>query len=257
MIHVGLDIGSRTIKIVVFKDNEIFRQDVRKNSFNNEQITEELLAGINYDHLTATGYGRHLFDNKPNCSIISEIKAFALGVHSRFPDCRTILDIGGQDTKAIALDARGRMKKFVMNDKCAAGTGRFLEIMANALNYSLEEFGEAAIETDKSEKINNMCTVFAESEVISLLSKGANRNQVAKGIHESIVLRAFSQLQKVGLENEIVFVGGVAYNPAVKKILHKLCGMQILTPGNPQIIGAMGCALHAQSWKREINDLSG
>ncbi|MDO9578884.1 MAG: acyl-CoA dehydratase activase [Candidatus Cloacimonadales bacterium] len=251
MINVGLDIGSRTIKLVVFKDYEMIHQDVRKNSFDNKQITEELLAGIPYDHLTATGYGRHLFDNTPNCSIISEIKAFALGVHSVFPHCRTILDIGGQDTKAISLDARGRMKKFVMNDKCAAGTGRFLEIMANALNYSLSEFGEAAFQADRAEKINNMCTVFAESEVISLLSKGADRSEVARGIHESIVSRAFSQLQKIGLEDDIVFVGGVAFNPAVKKILQDVCRKKILTPDNPQIIGALGCVLYARSQERE------
>jgi len=250
MINVGLDIGSRTIKLVVVKDHEMIHQEVVKNSFDNEQITANLLNGIPFDHLTATGYGRHLFDDMPNCSIISEIKAFALGVHNIFPHCHTILDIGGQDTKAISLDDQGRMNKFVMNDKCAAGTGRFLEIMANALNYSLSDFGKAAFLAEKAEKINNMCTVFAESEVISLLSKGADRDRVAKGIHESIVLRAVSQLQKVGLNDDIVFVGGVAYNPAVKKILAEQCGRPIFSPANPQIVGALGCVKYAEKQMR-------
>jgi predicted CoA-substrate-specific enzyme activase len=244
MLNIGLDIGSRTIKLIVSKNGEIVRQDVCRNTFDSEHITMELLKDYHYDHLTVTGYGRHLFDGMENCSVISEIKAFSLGVHALNPECRTILDIGGQDTKAIALDTLGRMKKFVMNDKCAAGTGRFLEIMANALNYDLESFGKAAYDADGSEKVNNMCTVFAESEVISLLTRGAKREHVARGIHESIVERAVSQLQKVGIEGTVAFVGGVALNPAMRKILSEQ--LTIFTPENPQIVGALGCLRYAE-----------
>lgn len=194
MINVGIDLGSRTAKIVVSEASKIIKTEVIKNTFNHAETTARLLSGIKYDHLTATGYGRHYFDEKENCTIISEIKAFSIGVRHFYPEARTILDIGGQDTKVISLDARGRMKKFVMNDKCAAGTGRFLEIMAHALNYEMAEFGLAALSADKSEKINNMCTVFAESEVISLLSKGASRQAVALGIHKSIASRALGQM---------------------------------------------------------------
>jgi predicted CoA-substrate-specific enzyme activase len=246
MIQVGIDLGSRTAKIVVMEDDKIVREKVIRNTFDHAETTAQLLSGLEYDQLTATGYGRHFFDNKPNCSIISEIKAFSLGVNSLYPKARTILDIGGQDTKVISLDARGKMKKFIMNDKCAAGTGRFLEIMANALNYEMPEFGKAALNADQSEKINNMCTVFAESEVISLLSKGCAREHVALGIHKSIASRAVGQLQKLGWQDQLIFVGGVAYNPAVRKIISQSTGLQVFTPQNPQIIGALGAVLYAK-----------
>ncbi len=143
------------------------------------------------------------------------------------------------------------MKKFVMNDKCAAGTGRFLEIMANALSYRLDEFGDAALEAEKAEKVNNMCTVFAESEVISLLTRGADRRHVARGIHESITGRAIAQLQKVGIKGTIALVGGVAYNPAVRKILQEELKREIFTPVNPQIMGALGCVFFAKQKMRK------
>ena len=133
-----------------------------------------LIDGVKYDTIVATGYGRHLLKGHLDCPVISEIRAFALGAKAISPACRVILDIGGQDTKAICLNETGEMSKFEMNDKCAAGTGRFLEIMANALGYSLEEFSNAALSAERAEKINSMCTVFAESEVISLTAQGAS-----------------------------------------------------------------------------------
>jgi len=171
-------------------------------------------------------------------------------VNHLLPECRTILDIGGQDTKVILLDKNGRMQKFVMNDKCAAGTGRFLEIMANALNYRIDDFGKSAELAISDEKINNMCTVFAESEVISLLSRGAKREEVARGIHRSIVTRSISLLQKTGIEGKIAFVGGVAFNPAMKHLLEEELGIPIIVPENPQIIGALGCAIHGIKVKK-------
>jgi len=195
----GVDIGSRTVKLVIVEDGNVVHQLVQKNQFDHKAQVEAMLEGLDYDILTATGYGRHNFEASEDTQIITEIKAFALGCNKLFPECRTILDIGGQDTKAISLDKRGRIKKFIMNDRCAAGTGRFLEIMANALNYSLEDFGDAAAAAELSEKINNMCTVFAESEVISTLTRGAKRESVALGIHESIVDRSVGLLDRVGL----------------------------------------------------------
>jgi len=244
MISIGIDIGSRTVKLIKLVDCKITGTKVRKNTFNHQEIVEELLQDEDYDVLTATGYGRHFFDDCDNCHIITEIKAFATGVFHLFPNCRTILDIGGQDTKAILLDSQGRMIKFIMNDKCAAGTGRFLEIMAVALNYEIEEFGKAAATAQKDEKINSMCTVFAESEVISLLSKGADRGDVARGIHQSIVKRSASLLQKIGIDGEVAFVGGVAFNLAMKQLLELELGYSVTVPENPQIIGALGCALY-------------
>lgn len=243
MISAGLDIGSRTLKLVLMQQNEIIHQEVHPNAFHADQA-RDVLSSHRYDVLTATGYGRHQLTSYPDTHIISEIKAFALGVHHLYPQCRTILDIGGQDTKVISLDTRGRLQKFIMNDKCAAGTGRFLEIMALAMNIPLADFGRVAQTAEGCEKINSMCAVFAESEVISLLSRGAHRAHVARGIHQSIVSRAASLLQKIGVTQEVVFVGGVARNDAMVELLQQQLGVPVHTPQHPQIIGALGGALH-------------
>jgi len=243
MIHAGIDIGSRTIKLVVMEDGVIKTSKKTENTFNTIENCKILLDGIQYDSITATGYGRHLFNEHFGSNVISEIKAFTKGTHYLFPNCRTILDIGGQDTKAISMDGKGRIKKFEMNDKCAAGTGRFLEIMAMALRFSLQEFGDRALEADEAEKINCMCTVFAESEVISQLARGADRRAVARGIIQSVVNRSITQLKKVGLTDDVVFVGGVAFNKGVVSLLEQNLNSPVFIPEDPQIVGAIGAAL--------------
>jgi len=243
MIHAGIDIGSRTIKLVVMEDGIIKISKKTENTFNTIENCKELLQDIKYDSITATGYGRHLFNEYFGSNVISEIKAFTKGTNYLFPNSRTILDIGGQDTKAISMDAKGRIKKFEMNDKCAAGTGRFLEIMAMALRFSLQEFGDRALEASESEKINCMCTVFAESEVISQLARGADRKAVAKGIIQSVVNRSITQLKKVGISEDLVFVGGVAFNNGVVRLIEESLNTTLCIPEDPQIVGAIGAAL--------------
>ncbi|HON77873.1 MAG TPA: acyl-CoA dehydratase activase [Spirochaetota bacterium] len=244
MISAGIDIGSRTIKLVTIKENEIVTSEVRPNSYNTIEICREMLTGVAYDSITSTGYGRHLFSRHFECDVISEIKAFTLGAYHMVPDCKTILDIGGQDTKAIAVDNDGKISKFEMNDKCAAGTGKFLEIMSNALEFTMEEFISAASGAEHAEKINSMCTVFAESEVISLIGRGALRDEVSLGIHNAIVKRSVSMLKRVSIRDNVVFVGGVANNACVRKLIEKEIGTTLFVPENPQTIGALGCALH-------------
>jgi (R)-2-hydroxyacyl-CoA dehydratese activating ATPase len=244
MISAGIDIGSRTVKLVVVEDGVMVSTGIRENTFQTLLDCKELLGGLQYDVITATGYGRHLFEASFGGQVISEIKAFALGARAAIPSCRTILDIGGQDIKAVSLDEAGQVRKFEMNDKCSAGTGRFLEIMSVALGCELSQFGKMALRAKKAEKINSMCTVFAESEVISLVSRGASREGVALGIHQSIVGRARSMLSRVQTENDLVFVGGVAINPCIKKLLQESLGMMVKVPPDPQIIGAYGCALY-------------
>lgn len=243
MITAGIDIGSRTIKVVLVEDGSIVTTRKAENSFDTLKVTYELLHGLKYDQITSTGYGRNLFADRFQCTSISEIKAFSMGAHFLFPSCRTILDIGGQDTKAISLDKTGRLKKFEMNDKCAAGTGRFIEIMAMALRYTLEEFGAIALAAKGSVSISSMCTVFAESEVVSMLARGAERAQVAKGIHQSIVNRSLSLLRRVSVEDDIIFAGGVAYNKCIVSILEQQLQKKVHIPSDPQIIGALGAAL--------------
>lgn len=243
MKTAGIDIGSRTVKLVLHDGDKISHAEVRENSFNTLEICEKLLNGHSYDSINATGYGRHLFAEKFSTPVISEIKAFALGIHHLYPGVRTILDIGGQDTKAISVDAAGKLMKFEMNDKCAAGTGRFLEIMAMALRFTLDEFGDEALASDHAISVNNMCTVFAESEVISMIAKGTDRRAVARGIHLSIVKRALSLMRRVGIREQVAFVGGVARNPAMRQLLQQELQQPVIVPDDPQIVGALGCAL--------------
>lgn len=244
MKHAGIDIGSRTIKLVVTENEKIELVRKKETSFDPMQVCKNILKNVKYNSITATGYGRHLFAENFNCEVISEIKAFARGAKFVFPSCRTILDIGGQDTKAISLDERGRLRKFEMNDKCAAGTGRFLEIMAMALGFSLTEFGKIALSAEKAENINSMCTVFAESEIISMVSRNAARDEVALGIHQGIVKRSLVMLRRVGIKQDFVFVGGVALNLCMKYLLKESLEKEVYTPEDPQIIGALGCALN-------------
>ncbi|MDY6934401.1 MAG: acyl-CoA dehydratase activase [Spirochaetota bacterium] len=246
MIKAGIDIGSRTVKLVLVKGGEIIHSRMEPNNYDPISVCDEILYDIEYDMITATGYGRNLFSQNYDCGTITEIKAFAIGARLIFPSCRTILDIGGQDTKAISIDEQGGVKKFEMNDRCAAGTGKFLEIMATALGYTMKEFIEASLSTERGEKINSTCTVFAESEVISLLARGADRSRLAYGIHETIVKRSAAMLQRISLINDIAFVGGVAMNPCIHRLLERKIGKRISIPDNPQLIGAIGCAYYEQ-----------
>lgn len=246
MKYAGIDIGSRTVKFVVLKDGELVFSRKAITSHNPLETARELMNGVEFDVITATGYGRHLLKGHLSCPVISEITAFALGSRFFADDCASILDIGGQDTKAIALDNDGLMKKFEMNDKCAAGTGRFLEVMATALGFTLEEFSQAALCAKKAVKINSMCTVFAESEVISLTSQGALRDEVALGIHKAIVSRSVGLLKKVAPPGMVFFAGGVALNECVKVLLEKEMARPVFVPPDPQIVGAVGAALSAE-----------
>lgn len=242
MISAGIDIGSRTVKLVVVENGDIVLARKETNSYNPLEICRSILNGVKYDTITATGYGRNLFRNYYNCRVISEIKAFAIGARKVFPDCRTILDIGGQDTKAISLNEAGHIERFEMNDKCAAGTGKFLEIMATALGFGMEEFMAAGMTAPRAVTINSMCTVFAESEVISMLAQGHDRSEIARGIHETICRRSAAMLQRVYVEGKIAFFGGVALNPCVNEILRQEIGHNLFIPEDPQIVGALGCA---------------
>ncbi|MFH0975233.1 MAG: acyl-CoA dehydratase activase [Spirochaetota bacterium] len=247
MRSAGIDIGSRTVKLAVLEDGRLVLSRKSVTSHNPLATARELMRDAEYDAITATGYGRHLIKSNFDCMVISEIKAFALGARSLSLGCRAILDIGGQDTKAVALDEHGNLSKFEMNDKCAAGTGRFLEIMATALGYTLEDFSRAAMSADRAEKINSTCTVFAESEVISLINQGTGRNEVALGIHKSIISRAVSILKRVSLNGDIFFAGGVALNECARGLLAIETGREIIVPDDPQIVGAIGAAIYAGS----------
>lgn len=245
MRSAGIDIGSRTIELVVLNERGIIESRQADSGFDPMTQARNLLEGIQYDHIMATGYGRHLFELSFDAPTVTEIKAYAVGARSLFPEVRTILDIGGQDSKAIAVNNAGKVTKFEMNDRCAAGTGKFLEIMANTLGFGLDQFGAEALQATKDIQINSMCTVFAESEVTSLVARGVNRRDIALGLHRSVVRRAVGMLKRVSVKEPIIFAGGVARNPCMRRLLEEALEKDILVPENPQIIGAYGAALLA------------
>lgn len=246
MKAAGIDIGSRTIEIVITEDSNIVEFQQADTGYNPLEQVNNLLNGLSYDKLMATGYGRQLVEIEFDSPTITEIKAYATGIRHLFPDVTTILDIGGQDSKVISLFENGKIKKFEMNDRCAAGTGKFLEIMAKTLGFEIDHFGEHALKSDKEIQINSMCTVFAESEVISLISKGEKRNDIALALHKSVAKRAISMLKRIGANGTVVFAGGVAKNKCIIHLIERLLNQKIFVPKNPQIVGAYGAALLAQ-----------
>ncbi len=247
MKYAGIDIGSRTIELVVVQNEKIVETRKTDTGFDPVSNAEKLLNGVSCDKILATGYGRNLFKTGfNNADTITEIKAHARGVLFYFKNAETILDIGGQDSKAISLNKKGRVRKFEMNDRCAAGTGRFMEIMAGNLGFEIDEFGPAALEATKDLSINSMCTVFAESEVTSLIAKGADRKEIARGLHISIVKRAAGMINRVSSCGPVIFSGGVAKNPCIRELLAGVLGREIYAPENPEMTGALGAALTAE-----------
>ncbi|NQT55571.1 MAG: 3-hydroxyacyl-ACP dehydratase [Desulfobacteraceae bacterium] len=243
MRNAGIDIGSRTIELIVVEGGEVIESRQADSGFDPLAQAKKLLEGVDHDHIMATGYGRHLFELALDAPTVTEIKAYAVGAKTLFPQVRTILDIGGQDSKAIALNGSGRVIKFEMNDRCAAGTGKFLEIMAHTLGYSLDQFGVGALEATNGMQISSMCTVFAESEVTSLVAKGEDRQNIALGLHRSVVRRALSMLKRVTVKEPILFAGGVARNPCMRRLLEEALDTELLVPENPQMVGAFGAAI--------------
>jgi (R)-2-hydroxyacyl-CoA dehydratese activating ATPase len=242
---IGIDIGSRTIKTAALQEGKLIDYQVRESGFDPHKQSLEMIKKYKPKRIVATGYGRHLAQKHFAEDVITEIKAHAMGARYFFPGCSTVLDVGGQDSKIISLAENGKVINFQMNDKCAAGTGRFLEIMAASLGIPLAEFGDEARQGTSDVKVNSMCTVFAESEVISLKNHGTSPRDIARAVHLSVVERLASMLHRIGFGDSIVFTGGVARNSAMVKLLKEKLDITILVPQAPDIVGALGAALHA------------
>jgi predicted CoA-substrate-specific enzyme activase len=243
---IGIDIGSRTIKAAAIKDGQLLDYQIAESGFDPHRQSLEMIKKYHPNKIVATGYGRYLAQKHFAQEVITEIKAHALGARFFFHDCQTVLDVGGQDSKVISLDKKGKVLSFQMNDKCAAGTGRFLEIMAASLGFSLDEFGNEALQGKGDIKINSMCTVFAESEVISLKNHGTPAKDIAKALHISVVDRLIAMLHRIGSSDTVVFSGGVAKNPCIVKLLEERLCIKVLVPPLPDIVGAIGAALYAE-----------
>lgn len=249
MNTVGIDVGSITTKAAVISDGVVVCTRVIFTGYNAEaagsRIYEEILEEARLEpsavgRIISTGYGRKSVTIAHKA--ITEIMCHAAGAHFLNPEIQSVIDIGGQDSKAILLDKSGRVKNFVMNDKCAAGTGRFLEVMARALEVDLDAFGELSLRGESPAKISSLCTVFAESEVISLIAKGELRENIIAGIHESIGSRVSAMVRRAGLTAPIMMTGGVAKNIGVVKALEKSLGLDIQVSPHAQTNGAIGAA---------------
>ncbi len=210
-----------------------------------EQDCARLLQAGGYDALMVTGYGRALAEVRFSAPTVTEIRAHARGAWALHPGCAAVLDIGGQDTKVIALDAGGRVARFEMNDRCAAGAGRFLEMMAGALGYDIGDFGAAAKAGANTVRLSSMCAVFAESEVVGLMTQGRRREEIARAVHEAIHQRTVGMIRRVRAEGPLVFTGGAARNPCLVHLLETELGRPVHVPRQPEMVGAFGAALLA------------
>jgi len=252
MFVCGLDIGAATAKAVILNDNKIVSYSVLPTGQSVKIVTDKVIdeaikkGGTNisgFERVVSTGYGRHSVSFADRA--ISEIICHARGANFLLPSVRTVIDIGGQDSKMIALDGDGNVANFMMNDKCAAGTGRFIEVMAHVLEVSLEDMGGLSLNSQKPSLISSTCTVFAESEMVSLRAKGEPRDNLIAGIHKSIGSRMATMGRGIGCKNDVVFTGGVAKNVGVKRELERAIGIHIIVLEEPQIVGALGAALLA------------
>ncbi len=252
MLTVGIDVGSISTKAALLEDGRFVRGRIAFTGYNAEaagrRIYEEILqeSGLAEDAIggiVATGYGRKSVSFAGRA--VTEILCHAAGARFLDPEIRSVVDIGGQDSKAIVLEADGRVKTFAMNDKCAAGTGRFLEVMARALEVDLERFGALSLQAESPARISSLCTVFAESEVISLIARGEQRENIVAGIHESIGSRVSAMARRLGMIPPVMMTGGVARNAGVVQALGKALDLTLRVSPQAQLTGAIGAAVLA------------
>ncbi len=256
MLTAGVDIGSRCSKAVILREQQIIGTTIIDTEVRTSQSGHEELAAAledarrsraELDKIVATGYGRISapFADK----VITEITCHARGAYHLNPKAKTIIDIGGQDSKVIRVGEMGMVDDFAMNDRCAAGTGRFIEVMARILKVDLTTFGKFYFKSKKPCQISSVCTVFAESEVISLMAEGQKARDIAKGLMNSIAGRVGGMVKRVGIAEEVVFSGGVAKNEGIMRALSDELEVKIVPfkKFDPQLIGALGAALLAQN----------
>lgn len=254
VITAGIDIGSRQAKGALLCDGHL-ETAICASGVDSEETAERLMSRLlqhggvrraSVQKVITTGYGRVAihFQDLPTENM-TEITCHGLGAHFLNPLARTVIDIGGQDCKAIRIDpATGKVVEFMMNDKCAAGTGRFLEKTADMLGYSLDELGEASLHASKRIEISSQCIVFAESEIISLKARGERREDIAAGVHLATARRVRNLVNRVGIEPEIIFTGGVSANPGMRRALEEVLHMPISRVAMDTVYcGALGAAL--------------
>jgi len=255
MIVAGCDVGSLTSKAVIMKDGKIIESMIIKSKAKPGDSADEVMrqavsrAGLTMEDISycvGTGYGRDRisFVNEA----LTEIACHGRGAQWLIPSARTVIDIGGQDCKAMRLDEKGNMVKFTANDKCASGTGRFLEVMARVLHVELSDLGQMSSTSKSPINLASACTVWAQADVIQHLNNGVPVADIAAGINSAMAARMSIIVNNIGFERDVVMTGGVAKNSGVVSALEKLLGLRIkrVTKSDPQLAGAIGAALYAQ-----------
>jgi predicted CoA-substrate-specific enzyme activase len=253
MITAGVDVGAITAKAAILDDGDLLASAVILAGYDRAaaavQVLDQALAQAEITRervtrLIGTGYGRVQVRGADRT--VTEITCHARGAHHLCPTVRTVIDIGGQDSKSISVGPGGKVLDFVMNDKCAAGTGRFLEVMAHALEEDLVTFGQLALAAPYRVTISSTCTVFAESEVITHVAAGAPKEAVIAGIHDAIAARIATLVGRISIADDVVLTGGVARNAGVVYMLEQRLGHKIVVPEHAQLAGAIGAALIAR-----------
>ena len=254
MLVAGVDIGGATAKAVIMNDGKIISDfltqtgpDVTERAkYVIEQAAKKAaLSFADLEYIVATGYGRVSVSFVGKA--VTEISCHAMGAEWVMPETRMVIDIGGQDSKAILVGDEGNVEDFVMNDKCAAGTGRFLEVISNVLEVPLSELGRISLNAKNPCSISSTCTVFAESEVVSLRAQKETVENIIAGIHKSVAKRVCGMARRIGFINPVVFTGGVARNEGVRRAIEEEMKMELQIFDKSQLVGAIGAALFAAS----------
>ena len=252
MICAGIDIGSITAKAALIKDNQVLGTHVILTGYNPltagikvfETILKKMkISKAEISAIVSTGYGRASINFADKS--LTEIICHGTGAHFINPDIQGIIDVGGQDSKAILLNKNGQVEDFAMNDKCAAGTGRFLEVMAKALELELNQLGNISLKSENPSKISSVCTVFAESEVISMIAGQEARENIVAGIHESAAARVAALATKINIKEPVMMTGGVAKNQGMVAALENRLGFNLIVGNLAQENGAIGAAVLA------------
>jgi benzoyl-CoA reductase subunit D len=252
MITAGIDMGSKFVKIVILKDGAVIGKAAEAVGFEPAAVAARCLeaatkaSGVEasaIDHITATGAGRKAAPGAH--SDITDVGAAARGVVSAYPGARTVIDIGAEEGRGIKVNADGKVVDFAVNEKCAAGAGAFAEAMSRALDVSLEEFGQLALKSDASIPMNAQCAVFAESEVVSLVHAKTPKQDISRAVHDAIASRITSMVRRVGIEEDVVLIGGLSHNPGFVDALNRALEVTVAVPIDPEYVGALGAALIA------------
>jgi len=256
LITAGIDLGARTVKAVIMDGSKVLAKGIAITGFEQKQSAEEALnaalkaAGLSRKDiasLVATGVGRKICLEPPISAEreVTEVTAAAMGAVFVHPPARTVIDVGAEEGRALRCDEKGSVKDFVINERCAAGAGTFVEAMARALEVKLEDMGPLALKSTRTIPLNAQCTVFAESEVVTLIHERTPKEDIAKAITDSMAARIASMVRRVGIEKDVVLIGGVAKNVAFVEALKKELATDIVVPPEPEYVGALGAALLA------------